>query len=114
MFYQLPTELAEKYSLDLMKELETTDLMSAFEGMFGVLVCKEKNQDGTLSEKEIILRAFSGKFNGVWNHEGFVPALLDQSEYDKAVAINDDIINNLFHFFLFCGVSMIILYYIQN
>lgn len=95
MFYQLPTELAEKYSRDLMKELETTDLMSGFEGMFGVLVCKEKNQDGTLGEKEIILRAFSGMFNGVWNHEGFVPALLDQSEYDKAVAINDDMIHEL-------------------
>ena len=55
MFYQLPTKLAEKYSLDLMNELESTDLMSGFEGMFGVLVCKEKNEDGSLNEKDIVL-----------------------------------------------------------
>ena len=65
MFYQLPTKLAEKYSLDLMNELESTDLMSGFEGMFGVLVCKEKNEDGSLNEKDIVLRSFSGQFNGV-------------------------------------------------
>lgn len=95
MFYQLPTKLAEKYSLDLMNELESTDLMSGFEGMFGVLVCKEKNEDGSLNEKDIVLRSFSGQFNGVWNHDGFVPALLNQEEYDKVVAVNDKKIHEL-------------------
>lgn len=87
MFNPFPTERAEKYCLELIQELESgsqsVKAFKDFTGMFGVLVAK----DSLGNEK--VLRAFSGQCSSRWNVDGFVPALVDQAEYDKAVLGND-------------------------
>lgn len=72
-----------------MKELEEKNLMPDFNGMFGILVCREKTIGGTLGETDIVLKAFSGQYKSLWNYEGFVPALVEQNAYNAAVAVND-------------------------
>jgi hypothetical protein len=51
--------------------------------MFGVLECL--GPDG----QPVILKAFSGQYNGVWNVEGWVPPLLDTEKFDSLVSITD-------------------------
>ena len=116
MFPPFPTQLAEKYSHQLMEQLKSGGPLSDFNGMFGILVCKKdvkcgktsdsgdadsedaglKNLEGAFFDGEyIVLRAFSGQYNSKWNYEGFVPALVNQDEYDKAVSVNDRMIHEL-------------------
>jgi len=47
--------------------------------MFGVLECL--GPDG----QPVILKAFSGQYNGVWNVEGWAPPLLDIEKFDSLV-----------------------------
>lgn len=90
MYDPLPEKAAKEYALKFMEELQKKNLMPEFCGMFGVLVCREAD-----SEEEIVLKAFSGQYQSRWNYEGFVPALVDQEAYDKAVLVNDKKIHEL-------------------
>ena len=47
--------------------------------MFGVLECM--GRDG----QPVLLKAFSGQYNGVWNIEGWAPPLLDVDKFDSLV-----------------------------
>jgi hypothetical protein len=51
--------------------------------MFGVLECIDHNG------QQIILKAFSGQYNGVWNVEGWAPPLLDTEKFDSLVSSAD-------------------------
>ena len=51
--------------------------------MFGILECIDK--DG----KQVILKAFSGQYNGVWEIKNWVPPLLNAEEFDELI-IEDD------------------------
>ena len=81
---------SRRYALELMQQLETTrcvddgtrsecstDLLwsEARGQMFGVLECK--NQSG----ESVVLKAFSGQYNGQWLVEGWVPPILDAQEF---------------------------------
>ncbi|MEO6302621.1 MAG: hypothetical protein ABIP51_05575 [Bacteroidia bacterium] len=57
--------------------------------MFGVLICEDR------SGKEIILRAFSSTYNGVWNIEGWVPHLANETAFMKIVKEGDTEIHPL-------------------
>lgn len=105
MFPPFSTEIAEKYSHEFMTQLKSGGPLSDFNGMFGILVCacddlkKTDAKDDciqTAFENEyVVLRAFSGQYNSKWNYEGFVPALVEQNQYDKIVAVNDRRIHEL-------------------
>ncbi len=49
--------------------------------MFGVMVCRQT--DGT----EVILKSFSGQYNGLWEIEGWAPPLFDLQHWHR---VNDD------------------------
>lgn len=51
--------------------------------MFGILVCLDK------SGNEIILKAFSGQFQGIWNIPGWVPPLLNEDDFIKLTEESD-------------------------
>jgi hypothetical protein len=51
--------------------------------MFGVLECQ--GPDG----QPVILKAFSGQYNGVWNVEGWASPLLDTEKFDSLVSDAD-------------------------
>lgn len=51
--------------------------------MFGILVCL--NADG----REVVLKAFSGQFQGIWNIPGWVPPLLNEDEFIKLTHESD-------------------------
>ena len=57
--------------------------------MFGVLECQ--NPDG----QTVILKAFSGQYNGTWNVEGWTPPLLDPEKFDALVGDVDKQIKDL-------------------
>lgn len=57
--------------------------------MFGVLECLDR--DG----RPVILKAFSGQYNGVWNVKGWVPPLPDVQKFDLLVNDNDKQIKDL-------------------
>ncbi|MBR0155880.1 MAG: RluA family pseudouridine synthase [Treponema sp.] len=105
MFPPFSTEIAEKYSHEFMTQLKNGSPLSDINGMFGILVCacddlkKTDAKDDciqTAFENEyVVLRAFSGQYNSKWNYEGFVPALVEQNQYDKIVAVNDRRIHEL-------------------
>ena len=127
MFPPFPTELAEKYSHQLISQLENGAPLNDFNGMFGILVCtqssssggfqtgKSAEDDNAAGEKSngevrdeapgeftteeigdlVVLRAFSGQYKSRWNYDGFVPALVEQDSYDRAVAGNDKEIHEL-------------------
>lgn len=60
--------------------LSTDILYSKMRGrMFGILVCEDGNG------KEVILRAFSSRHNGVWNVAGWVPPLVDEHAFVATV-----------------------------
>ena len=89
MFNPFPSDSAKKYALEFINELESGKSICDFNGMFGILVCRKKNEDGTVNQTggDIVLKAFSGQYKSKWNYEGFVPALVKQDEYDKAAFI---------------------------
>ncbi len=58
------------------KELQTDYLYGKARGkMFGVLVCCAP--DG----KKVVLKAFSGQYNGIWEIKGWVPPLFDVQKF---------------------------------
>lgn len=93
MFNPLPSELAQKYALDFIESIESKNLFSDFTGMFGILVCKKNDESS--NDDFVILKAFSGQYKSLWNLSGFVPALVNQKEYDEVVAKNDLLIHQL-------------------
>lgn len=100
MFAPYPEEKAKEYARDFISQLEAGHELSNFNGMFGILVCKKCDEslvefDAGCSSDYVVLRAFSGQCNSKWNVPGFVPALVDQTEYDKAVIDNDKLIHEL-------------------
>lgn len=103
MFPPFSTDIAKKYAQDFIECLEKGNFIDDFTGMFGILVCQfigndEFNLDSSIEELRdgyIVLKAFSGQYKSRWNYDGFVPALLDQDEYDKAVLPNDKKIHQL-------------------
>ncbi|MCU0857249.1 MAG: RluA family pseudouridine synthase [Pontiellaceae bacterium] len=83
---------SRKYALELMAQLETTRnigdgsdpsastdiLFSEARGhMFGVLECADTNG------KTVVLKAFSGQYNGEWLVDGWVPPILDAAEFHR-------------------------------
>ena len=80
----------------------TEPLFSPSRGqMFGVLVCAPKTPGG----ENIILKAFSGQYNGVWNAENWVPPILDSAVFAEAVAAADPLIKKLGAEIESCGSS---------
>lgn len=57
--------------------------------MFGVLECMDRDSH------TIILKAFSGQYNGIWKVEGWAPPLLDVDRFDSLVANADKRIKDL-------------------
>ncbi|MBL7911382.1 MAG: hypothetical protein JNJ41_10040 [Bacteroidia bacterium] len=47
--------------------------------MFGVLICED------VSGNEVILKAFSSTYNGIWNIEGWVPHLANETTFMQIV-----------------------------
>lgn len=85
----LCSDLAEIELQKLFKEFDenkyiypdypTAPLFKKVGNMFGIMVCKNKNNE------TIILKAFSGQFQGSWIVPSFVPPLLDVESFDKIV-----------------------------
>ena len=72
--------------------LSTEVLFSESRGqMLGVLVCAPTEPGGD----NVILKAFSGQYNGVWNADGWVPPILDERIFRDAVAAADPEIKRL-------------------
>jgi len=57
--------------------------------MFGVLECKDS------AGEVLILKAFSGQYNGIWKVEGWVPPLPDVEQFDRLVCDIDRQIKEL-------------------
>ena len=107
MFPPFPQEKAYEYCYQLMEQLDThkridfetdipnpalnTDML--FSGktgqMFGICVCKDTNGNG------VVLKAFSGQYNSIWNVDGWVPPLLDEAEFYRQSAESDKKIHEL-------------------
>jgi hypothetical protein len=101
--------MAKEYCIDLMNTLEekgTIDIYApsgeenprlsidyvkgvARGQMFGVLECAD--QDG----KTVLLKAFSGQYNGVWDVKGWAPPLFDTEKFDLLVGDVDREIKQL-------------------
>jgi len=89
--HALMAELAEHRRIDFDVALEDADprlstdgLYTAMRGrMFGILVCQDAEG------KEVILRAFSSRHNGVWNVSGWVPPLVDEHRFVAEVALGN-------------------------
>ncbi len=47
--------------------------------MFGVLVCRDKNGE------PVVLRAFSGQYNGLWQVAGWVGPICDSTAFNKLI-----------------------------
>jgi len=81
---ELMQTLERKQRIDLMSPNDEADprfstdyLFGKARGqMFGVMVCEDK--DGS----KVMLRAFSGQYNGVWEVDGWVAPLLNANEFD--------------------------------
>ncbi|MBA3683175.1 MAG: hypothetical protein H0W73_18720 [Bacteroidetes bacterium] len=70
--------------------LSTQHLYTEIGGkMFGVLICEDT------SGNEIILKAFSSTYNGIWNVEGWVPHLVNEADFMKIVKAGDTEIHPL-------------------
>ncbi len=100
----LPDRLARQYSTELMKEMdhhhcldfETTRTVSTAPlfrpgggQMFGVLVCEDPEGH------EVILKAFSGQYEGTWMIPGWVPPVCDVREFSAVISHNDREIHRL-------------------
>lgn len=57
--------------------------------MFGALVCQDQ------AGNELVLRAFSGSYEGAWNRDGWAPPLFDEEKYKAAILPNDKRIHEL-------------------
>lgn len=57
--------------------------------MFGVLECLDRD------DKTVILKAYSGQYNGIWNIEGWAPPLFDVDKFDSLVSNTDKHIKDL-------------------
>jgi hypothetical protein len=70
--------------------LSTEVLYTEMRGkMFGVLVCQDEGGN------EVVLRAFSGKHNGVWNVSGWVPPLMDEQNFNATIELGNTEIHPL-------------------
>jgi len=82
---ELMRELEEHRRIDLLSDepdarFSTDYLFGDARGqMFGVLECEDPNGD------QVILRAFSCQYNGVWELDGWVSPLLDVQKYNEIV-----------------------------
>ena len=91
----LPTEKAHHYCLQLQHDLDTHGSLDfagqglistaylfgpALGQMFCVLVCND------LDCKEVVLKAFSGQYDGTWEIEGWVPPVVDAVEFERIAA----------------------------
>jgi hypothetical protein len=66
--------------------LSTTPLFGEARGqMFGILICAPAGP----GEPKIILKAFSGQYNGIWEIPGWVPPILAPSVFTTSVAAAD-------------------------
>ncbi len=100
----LQTELASAYCLQLQAALDTQRCLD-YEGerqvstdylfgkargqMFGVLVCLD------LQGNEVILKAFSGQYNGQWLIPGWVAPVCDPASYTRIMQQNNEHIQHL-------------------
>lgn len=105
MFPPFPTEEAQIFCRELMTQFDnysslcpqennpdfSTDcLFGSGKGqMFGVLVCKDSQG------RQVVLKAFSGQYNGHFLVPGWVPPLLDTKAYDEQVEGDDKTIKKL-------------------
>ncbi len=110
MFPPFPEEKARFYCIELMKKLDeekridfetaeenknpkfSTDFICSKDSlgqMFGVCVCLDENNS------EIILKAFSGQYNSIWNVPGWVPPLLDTQAFYEMTKDSDLLIHQL-------------------
>ena len=80
----------ESHISERKEEFSTAYLFGDSRGkMLGILVCK--NKEG----KEIVLKAFSSQYNGLWNIPGWVPPVLDSKAFNKLVSPVDKVIKEL-------------------
>ena len=103
MIHSLPVGNSRKYALELMEKLEefkridfptpatrhppldtvvfpTDVLWSESRGhMFGVLECQDA------AGNTVVLKAFSGQYNGEWLADGWVPPIIDVDEFNRLV-----------------------------
>ncbi|NLM01258.1 MAG: RluA family pseudouridine synthase [Treponema sp.] len=85
----LNENISEKTVMEKMKSLTHSSIFSkktltrSNAQMFGILVCVDDNGN------EIVLKAFSGQFNGIWNIEGWVPPLLNEKKFIKLTKKSD-------------------------
>lgn len=99
----LPTERARTHCLNLQKNLEefgcldfegegivgTDYLFSEARGqMFGILVCVDDRGD------EVVLKAFSGQYDGRWIIDRWVPPALDMVRYREVVEKTDGLVGS--------------------
>ncbi len=94
----LPTTLAQDHSRELMHSLDTHGCLD-YEGkmcistaplfipaggqMFGVLVCQDPEGH------EVVLKAFSGQYQGNWLIDGWVPPVCDIARFNTIVKQSD-------------------------
>jgi len=77
---------------DAVPAFSTAPLFGEARGqMFGLLVCAPARP----GESKIILKAFSGQYNGIWEIPGWVPPILSGEIFSRAVAIADPPIKKL-------------------
>ncbi len=100
----LPTHKAQEAALLLIEALDLHKALD-YEGekliatdylfgpargqMFGILVCEDKQGN------EVILKAFSGQYNGVWLIPGWVGPVADPASYDLIVKEHDTTLHEL-------------------
>lgn len=110
MFAPLPEEKAKKYCTDLIQNLDnekridfeipirqkddsfSTEYITGKKSlgqMFGICVCIDKKG------REVVLKAFSGQFNGKWLVPGWVPPLLDVKLFYETTKESDLLIHQL-------------------
>lgn len=87
----LQQELADLRRIDYRRESAVADARFAIDylfgpargQMFGVLECADNRGQA------VILRAFSGQYNGVWTIDGWVPPLFDVAAYEQIMIPGD-------------------------
>ena len=87
MFAPFDESKARQVCQQMMEDLEREGC--AWTGMFGALVCLDA------SGNELVLRAFSGSYDGKWKRDGWAPPLFDEEEYKAAILPNDKRIHEL-------------------
>ena len=87
MFAPFDESKARQVCQKMMEDLEREKC--AWTGMFGALVCLDS------AGNEVVLRAFSGSYDGAWNRDGWAPPLFDEEKYKAAILPNDKKIHEL-------------------